>query len=656
VTINAYITNSAGGTVSVIDTKASPPAVTTTITVGTSPHGAVVSPDGKTALVANGGSTTASSTVSVIDTASNTVTATITISASANNDYGVAISPNGTTALVTNGVSPGGKVYVIDLTANPPALKTGTGYPITVGDGPLGVAFTTDGRTALVANATGGTVSVIDMTANPPAAKTGTGYPITVGSAASGVALSPDGKTALVTNEGAGTVSVIDMTANPPAAKTGTGYPITVGTHPLGVAFTPDGKTALVANGNSPGTVSVIDMTANPPAAKTGTGYPVSVGNFPQGIAITPDGKAGYVANQIAGGTVSVIDLTASPPSVSNTISAGNQPYAFGIFIQPASIPMSNIAAPQGRLTLNSTLSVMTADATAQSTIYYLPYQGAGVPVYDGAQFNNQLLGSTGISLALDSNSAHTGYQGPTGSLFDVFAFLNGGVLTLGTGPAWSSSTAGSSSRGYTLSQVNGIWVNNAAITLRFGTASGDTVSVLANEATYLGTMYATAAGQTGIALSPAAASLGTNNVIGLWNAYNKIPVTAKCTDSTVSWTYNSTNIRNANGSAGNRISWVDGLAQSSIYATYGCVIAPPASTAGQIGIGLNGTGFSGRLAQSPDSTSTIGSSELAEITSYPLLGLSYVQACENINTGTSACTFYSSSGGYGNLLLSISI
>jgi hypothetical protein len=63
----------------------------------------------------------------------------------------------------------------------------------------------------------------------------------------------------------------------------------------------------------------------------------------------------------------------------------------------------------------------MTADATAQSTIYYLPYQGAITPVYNGLAFVNYLLGFSGISLALDGNSAHTGYQA-SGSLYDVFA------------------------------------------------------------------------------------------------------------------------------------------------------------------------------------------------------------------------------------------
>ena len=68
---NAYITNFLSNNVSVIPTTN---AVTATITVGGEPEGVAVSPDGSKVYVAN----PASNTVSVIDTAANTVTDTIT--------------------------------------------------------------------------------------------------------------------------------------------------------------------------------------------------------------------------------------------------------------------------------------------------------------------------------------------------------------------------------------------------------------------------------------------------------------------------------------------------------------------------------------------------------------------------------------------------
>jgi YVTN family beta-propeller protein len=70
----AYVTNESDNTVSVIDTASN--TVVATITVGTSPYGVAVTPDGKHVYVANGNP---SDTASVIDTASNAVVVVATI-------------------------------------------------------------------------------------------------------------------------------------------------------------------------------------------------------------------------------------------------------------------------------------------------------------------------------------------------------------------------------------------------------------------------------------------------------------------------------------------------------------------------------------------------------------------------------------------------
>ena len=70
---NAYISNQNSNNVSVINTATN--TVTATVTVGTNPLGVAVSPDGTRAYVTNFGA----NTVSVINTATNTVTATITV-------------------------------------------------------------------------------------------------------------------------------------------------------------------------------------------------------------------------------------------------------------------------------------------------------------------------------------------------------------------------------------------------------------------------------------------------------------------------------------------------------------------------------------------------------------------------------------------------
>ena len=69
----AYVANLSSNTVSVIDTATN--TVVATVPVGSDPFGVAVTPDGAIAYVAN----FISNTVSVIDTANNTVVATVTV-------------------------------------------------------------------------------------------------------------------------------------------------------------------------------------------------------------------------------------------------------------------------------------------------------------------------------------------------------------------------------------------------------------------------------------------------------------------------------------------------------------------------------------------------------------------------------------------------
>lgn len=88
-----FLAPAPGTIVTVIDTTTN--TVTATIPVGTIPHGIAVTPNGSFAYVAN----VASNAVSVIDTTNNTVTATVPVG---NNPFEVAITPSGAFAYVTN--------------------------------------------------------------------------------------------------------------------------------------------------------------------------------------------------------------------------------------------------------------------------------------------------------------------------------------------------------------------------------------------------------------------------------------------------------------------------------------------------------------------------------------------------------------------------
>lgn len=145
----AYVSNLGDNNVTVIDTATN--GVVATVTVGTQPFGVAVSPDGTRVYVAN----SVPGTVSVIDTATNTVVATVTVGA---NPRGVTVSPDGSRAYVTN--KGPDNVSVINTATNT-VIAT-----VTVGFNPVGVAVTPDGTRLYVVNEGSGNVTVIDTASN----------------------------------------------------------------------------------------------------------------------------------------------------------------------------------------------------------------------------------------------------------------------------------------------------------------------------------------------------------------------------------------------------------------------------------------------------------------------------------------------------------
>jgi YVTN family beta-propeller protein len=614
--VNAYVPNADDNTVSVIDTASQ--TVIATIDVGNTPVGAAVTPDGTKAYVTN----SSDGTVSVIDTATGTVIATIDVGTVPG---GLAVTPDSTKAYVANygdgSPGEGTTVSVID-TASQGVIAT-----IDVGTGPIAVAITPDGTQAYVTNDADGTVSVIDIASGTVTAT------IDVGTHPQGIAITPNGSYAYVVNQESETVSVIDTSSG---AVTAT---ITLGNlNPTAVAITPDVSYAYVTNTDEDD-VWVIDISTN----TVSTSISVGVGASPIGIAITPDGTLAYVLN-FGSSSVAVIDTSTN--TVSTTITVGNKPRALGQFIQPASIPMTNTyAAPQGRLTLTSNTPVMTADATAQTSVYYTPYQGNIVPIYDGANMQSYTFGQ--LTMALNtSNQLST-------KLYDLFVFLNSSVVTIGAGPAWSSGTSRGTGSGTTqLQQIDGLWVNANTITLTNGSTSYSSIPV--GEATYIGTVYMTANGQTGMQFKPAAASGGANPILGLYNAYNRIRTLSSSSDNTSSWTYTTATWRAADNNNNNRISFVDGLQQSFIDTSYTCgADTTSTSIAALVGVSLNST------SSAPVRASvTVNSAEVVPVKSQenfdPQLGVNYIQAMEYSSGSTT--TFFGKSSGVSATALQISL
>ncbi len=266
--------------------------------------------------------------VSVIATATNAQIEGTPIPGLGPDPFGIAYDPVHQQMYVTTNEFGGTTVSRINTTSTPPALIPG---PITVGPRPLTLAYDpeTGHQRMYVTNLGSNTVSVIDTTQNPPVQIDTNGIvgdgitPITVGNGPWGVAYDPDHQRMYVTNFDDDTVSVIDTDSNTVVAG-----PITVGDGPTDITYDPVNNRMYVTN-FSGGTVSVIFTNTNM-VIKTITDPSFALPVF---VTFDPINRDMYVTNQGSSvpGKVSVIDTTTN--TVINTIDVGNNP--IGIAYDP---------------------------------------------------------------------------------------------------------------------------------------------------------------------------------------------------------------------------------------------------------------------------------------------------------------------------------
>jgi YVTN family beta-propeller protein len=296
------------------------------VPVGALPLGVAIAPDARRAYVVNVGATPGSGSVSVIDLTADPPAVRANVPVPGGTPNFIAIAPDGAKAYVSN---PGnGTIVPLDLTRDPPAAGT----PFSAGGGPEGVAFTPDGRKAYAADLTGNAVIPIDVATDSPRA------PITLPSRGPfAISVTPDGRSAYVANLNGSSVTPIDVTTDT------AGPDIPVGPQPQGIAVAPDGTTVYVGSGGS-GTLTPIQVATNTP------GQPIPVGNDPYGIAITPDGRKAYVTNGGTGDrTVVPVDLSRTPATPGTPIQVGTAPRGIAITPdQPAQASYAIASAPSG--------------------------------------------------------------------------------------------------------------------------------------------------------------------------------------------------------------------------------------------------------------------------------------------------------------------
>ena len=205
----------------------------------------------------------------------------------------VAIAPDQGLALITSSMKidpadrtkqvPDNRLSVVDLRAAPPAVIA----TLEAGKGAAGVSINRQGTLALVANRAEGTVSVFTIQGKS-VAPAGIVRIADDKSGPSHVAFTPDGKTALLTRDGDSMISILAVDGTKVEY---TKRDLSAGLRPYGMDISADGSVAVVANigrgGGDNDTVSVIDLRASPiRVVET-----VTVGQTPEGIILSPDGK-----------------------------------------------------------------------------------------------------------------------------------------------------------------------------------------------------------------------------------------------------------------------------------------------------------------------------------------------------------------------------
>lgn len=283
------------------------------------------------------------------------------------------------------------------------------------------------------------------------------------------------------------------------------------------------------------------------------------------------------------------------------------------------------VQTPGGRLTLTTGTPVLTSSTTGGTTIYYTPYVGNTIQLYDGTVWVTYTFSE--LSQAL-TDSTKSPAAATTNTNYDMFVWVDSGTLRCTRGPAWSSDTA----RATDIERVNGVYVNAGTIT------NGPA----AQRGTYVGTIRTNGTSTVDMMVgAPTAAAGGTANLLGVWNMYNRVQVGTVCRDSTNSWNYTLAAFRSANNSTSNRVTFVLGLNEDAIEATVVATsVNATASVRRSVAVGLDSTSspVDGCIMENTDAAANDYVPVKAQAAVYAGAGCHYAQWLESSEpSGTTA-------------------
>jgi hypothetical protein len=267
---------------------------------------------------------------------------------------------------------------------------------------------------------------------------------------------------------------------------------------------------------------------------------------------------------------------------------------------------------PCGRLTLTTAVPVTTADVTAAETLYYTPFRGNTIVLFDGTNWRQY----TFTELSIDVPDA-TQVQ-------DVFVYDNAGTVSLEL-TTWTNDTT----RATALTTQNGVLVKTGALTRR-----------------YVGTFYSTTAGN-----GQTEDSFAKRYV---WNYYHRVSRPMRnATETANSWNYSLLAYQQANANAANQLDFVIGVSEDTVSAT---VLAHAQNTTqnggGVPGIGLDATNANASGVQAQQMLQeTAGAGTItgtAQWTGFPGVGKHFLAWLETGNA-TGTMTWFGDNGGTGS-------
>ncbi len=301
----AYITNGQSNTVSVINTGTN--AVMATIPVGQVPVCAAPSPDGSRVYVVN----SSSNSISVINTATNLVIATILVSPPDYSPVTAVVSPDGTTLYVT--VSDPGLILVINTSTNTitASIPMGTA-PNGLSIGPAGLAISPDGTRLYTVSSSTNSAYVFNTSTKTLIAT------IPVGKNPQMVAISPDGTKLFVPTFDDDSFSVISTATNTVIATMEEASP------PGYIVVSPDNKKFYMES--APGIVIIDASTYKVISSVTGLSNTA-------GMSLNLDGSMLYVCEP---GINKIAEINTLTNAVSGSVSVGTWPATRGGFVAAA--------------------------------------------------------------------------------------------------------------------------------------------------------------------------------------------------------------------------------------------------------------------------------------------------------------------------------